>query len=430
MLHHPQPCAFDELAEAGGRGERVFGIGLAAGFDADNLIDQRFHSGRGGTAGRAACRTERVHSLAVFVKLEMQVGAGGLASGANIADQLPGGDNLPGFQPVGEGGEVGIAGFRSASMGDGDQIAIAAAITDPRQRAIKGGNDGCADGGGPIGALVQFGDLEDRVHPRPEARGQHAGCWGDHAAAQADPARPAARRGAGTETTVFLFAGLLEDMAFQIAPLALDRGIEHLPGAGPGAARVGGVEQGHLVAGAGKAFHVKGLAQHDNGFGHHCRGHAIADCGGIEGVQQAVFAADVGLGCGSISGKGEQVFLDPRIGALDNGAAIGDGKAAGIAVAGVERELHRHLYALPGGGADGKDMPRRKRGNIRDDRLAALDKSGRGGFVDAFAGHQLDQVRRILEFEDDVLIRRRAGFFGQDEGQRGRVFDLGAGEAV
>ena len=67
-----------------------------------------------------------------------------------------------------------IGGLPAAAMVDADHVAVALAVAGEGDGAVEGGLDRRADGCRPVDALVDAHLVQDRVHARPEGRGQHA----------------------------------------------------------------------------------------------------------------------------------------------------------------------------------------------------------------------------------------------------------------
>src|SRR5690606_19183106 len=96
-------------------------------------------------------------------ELVVQMGAGGPAGGADVADQLALFDLAAFFEPFGEAALVGIKGGILAVVLQDDDIAVAALSADEGHRAVGGGVYGCAGRGGVIDALVVTVSAVDRV---------------------------------------------------------------------------------------------------------------------------------------------------------------------------------------------------------------------------------------------------------------------------
>lgn len=101
----------------------------------------------------------------------MEVGSGGVAGGADVADVFSGGDVVAdvdvdaGFPQVGVGGGDLLS---ADGVFDDDESAVAAGHGCVGDHTVGGGEDGGAVGGGVVGAGVEFGFSGDGVDAHPE----------------------------------------------------------------------------------------------------------------------------------------------------------------------------------------------------------------------------------------------------------------------
>ena len=267
VAHHPEPRAFDELAQARRGRQRVLGPRVACALDFDDLVDQLFDRGRSrlstvrdGRHRDRGAEAERIDGRAVHAKLEMQVRAGGPSGGADVPD------DVARLHPVAllEGAvlrHVGIARLLAAPVVDVDHVAIAPARPGVFHRAIHRRDDRRAGGCGPVDAVVVAHLLQDRVVPGTEGRGLHTLHRHDHAAPDAAASAAAGHRGVEVEAGEFALVLALCHVAGERSGRPFDAHVENAAQPVAFRSRGVGVEHGEVVAVAGKTVEVEILGQ-------------------------------------------------------------------------------------------------------------------------------------------------------------------------